>query len=50
MADWENNEEIQIFREYLRIPTVHPNVNYGEFLFYGIFIIQVGELRNKMYF
>lgn len=26
--DWENNEEIQIFREYLRIPTVHPNINY----------------------
>lgn len=21
--------EIEIFREYLRIPTVHPNVNYG---------------------
>ncbi|XP_017873802.1 PREDICTED: aminoacylase-1A-like isoform X3 [Drosophila arizonae] len=27
-AEWENNEEIQIFREYLRIPSVHPNVNY----------------------
>ncbi|XP_030378039.1 aminoacylase-1-like [Scaptodrosophila lebanonensis] len=25
---WENNEEIKIFREYLRIPTVHPNVDY----------------------
>ncbi|XP_068152465.1 aminoacylase-1-like [Drosophila tropicalis] len=25
---WENNEEIQIFREYLRIPTVQPNVDY----------------------
>ena len=29
-ADWENNKEIQLFREYLRIPTVHPNVNYGK--------------------
>lgn len=30
MADnWEANEEIQRFREYLRIPTVQPNVNYG---------------------
>ncbi|XP_060649017.1 LOW QUALITY PROTEIN: aminoacylase-1B-like [Drosophila nasuta] len=27
-AEWENNEEIKIFREYLRIPTVHPNVDY----------------------
>lgn len=29
-AEWENNEEIKIFREYLRIPTVHPNVDYSE--------------------
>jgi len=28
MSKWENNEEIQIFREYLQIPTVHPNVDY----------------------
>ncbi|XP_017103230.2 aminoacylase-1-like [Drosophila bipectinata] len=27
-SQWENNEEIKIFREYLRIPTVHPNVDY----------------------
>lgn len=27
---WENNEEIKIFREYLRIPTVHPDVDYSE--------------------
>lgn len=32
MSDWEKNEEIQLFREYLQIPTVHPNVNYGDFL------------------
>lgn len=25
---WENNEEIKIFREYLRIASVHPDVNY----------------------
>ncbi|XP_039495793.1 aminoacylase-1 [Drosophila santomea] len=25
---WEKNEEIQIFREYLRIPSVHPNIDY----------------------
>lgn len=28
-SKWENNEEIRIFREYLRIPTVQPNVDYG---------------------
>lgn len=31
MSKWESNEEIQIFREYLRIPSVHPDVNYGKF-------------------
>lgn len=30
LSDWENNEEIQIFREYLRIPTVHPDINYSK--------------------
>lgn len=29
-SKWENNEEIEIFREYLRIPTVHPNVDYSK--------------------
>jgi hypothetical protein len=28
---WELNEEIQVFREYLRIPSVHPNINYSKF-------------------
>ncbi|KAL5278507.1 ACY1.2 family protein [Megaselia abdita] len=28
MSKWENNEEIKIFQEYLRIPTVHPDVDY----------------------
>ncbi|XP_058812648.1 aminoacylase-1B-like [Topomyia yanbarensis] len=27
---WESNEEIQAFREYLRIPSVHPDVDYDE--------------------
>lgn len=27
---WETNEEIQILREYLKIPSVHPNPDYGE--------------------
>ncbi|XP_055709779.1 aminoacylase-1-like [Phlebotomus papatasi] len=26
---WETNEEIQILREYLKIPSVHPNPDYG---------------------
>lgn len=31
--NWEMDEEIQIFREYLRIPSVHPDINYGEKVF-----------------
>ncbi|KAJ0179721.1 hypothetical protein K1T71_004312 [Dendrolimus kikuchii] len=27
---WQNDEEIQRFREYLRIPSVHPKVDYGD--------------------
>jgi len=27
---WEDNEEIKIFREYLRIATVQPNVDYSK--------------------
>lgn len=30
MESWKNNEEIKIFQEYLRIPSVHPNIEYGE--------------------
>lgn len=30
MVDLVNNEEIKIFQEYLRIPSVHPNVDYGK--------------------
>lgn len=29
IVNWNENEEIKTFREYLRIPTVHPNVDYG---------------------
>lgn len=29
-VEWENNDDIKIFREYLKIPSVHPNVNYGK--------------------
>lgn len=29
MSKWENKAEIKRFREYLRIPSVHPNINYG---------------------
>ncbi|XP_001357831.3 aminoacylase-1-like [Drosophila pseudoobscura] len=28
LEKWENDEEIKIFREYLRIPTVQPDVDY----------------------
>lgn len=30
MVNWENNEEIKIFQEYLRIPSVNPNIDYGK--------------------
>lgn len=29
---WDDNEEIKFFREYLRIQSVHPNVDYSEIL------------------
>lgn len=29
-TQWENNEEIKIFREYLQIPSVHPDIDYGK--------------------
>ncbi|EDV42523.1 uncharacterized protein Dana_GF16979 [Drosophila ananassae] len=29
MDKWENNEEIAIFREYLRISSVHPDIDYN---------------------
>lgn len=29
-SPWYGNEEIRIFREYLRIPTVHPDIDYGK--------------------
>lgn len=32
MSKWENNDEIQILREYLRIPSVYPNIDYGKSL------------------
>lgn len=28
--NWETNEEIQYFREYLRIPSVHPKPDYSK--------------------
>lgn len=33
MSDWEINEEIKLFREYLRIPSVsgQPDIDYGNF-------------------
>lgn len=42
MSAWENNEEIKIFREYLRIPSVHPNIDYSKLkllLFFNLSVI-----------
>lgn len=30
--NWQDNEEIKILQEYLRIPSVHPNIDYGNFI------------------
>lgn len=30
MSKWEDNSEIKLFREYLRIPSVHPDIDYSE--------------------
>jgi aminoacylase len=27
---WQDSEEIQLFREYLRIPSVHPDIDYSK--------------------
>ena len=32
MDKYRNNVEIKILREYLRIASVHPNINYGSFI------------------
>ncbi|XP_017489178.1 PREDICTED: aminoacylase-1-like, partial [Rhagoletis zephyria] len=29
MSSWKNDKEIEIFREYLRIPSVHPDIDYA---------------------
>lgn len=34
MSSWDSNEEIQIFREYLRIPSVQPDIDYGITFFF----------------
>lgn len=32
LSKWSENEEIKIFREYLRIPTVQPDPDYSKIL------------------
>lgn len=52
-AEWENNEEIKIFREYLRIPSVHPNIDYSKLLilltFSGCVHIAIEKRNHKTY-
>lgn len=43
---WENDEEIQIFREYLRFDTVHPNINYRKRL-YQLYLISHLLIKNQ---
>lgn len=32
MSNWESNEVIERLREYLSIPSVHPDIDYGKLL------------------
>lgn len=48
--DWENNEEIQIFREYLRIPSVHPNVDYRDCVRFLFRLAEEIGLTSKIYY
>lgn len=32
MTNYEDRVEIKTFREYLQIPSVHPDIDYGNFL------------------
>ena len=45
VVQWEQNEEIQILRGYLRIPTFHPDIIYSE-LFW--FFIKQNRNLNKL--
>jgi len=44
---WDSNKEIDYFREYLRIPSVHPNPDYGRYQ--GDFILLVNKESLKLY-
>lgn len=37
MEACEENPAVTTFREYLRIPSVHPDINYGEDSPYNLF-------------
>ncbi|XP_062536216.1 aminoacylase-1-like [Armigeres subalbatus] len=47
-AEWESNEDIKIFREYIKIPSVHPNVNYDECVEFLKYQAAVLELPCKV--
>ncbi|XP_037805519.1 aminoacylase-1-like [Lucilia sericata] len=49
MDKWQDNEEIKLFREYLRIPSVHPNVDYEPCIQFLIRQAQSLQLPYKIY-
>ncbi|XP_017144301.2 aminoacylase-1 [Drosophila miranda] len=49
-SKWESDEEIQFFREYLRIPSVHPNPNYEPCLEFLDRQAKQLELPMKVYY
>lgn len=50
MAAWENNEEIRLFQEYLRIPSVHPNIDYEPCVEFIKKQAEALELPVKLYY
>ncbi|XP_017486448.1 PREDICTED: aminoacylase-1-like isoform X1 [Rhagoletis zephyria] len=46
MSSWKNDKEIEIFREYLRIPSVHPDIDYVHTRT-SIFVAPVVEFLRK---
>lgn len=46
-SPWYGNEEIRIFREYLTIATVHPNIDYGTKIFHQKFRTKIVILFRR---
>jgi len=50
IKDGDENEAVTNFREYLRIPTVHPDVDYSMYTFYFIHCYKYEKTKKYIYF